>query len=66
MIGDGAKEKILVYGDYDVDGTTAVSLVYKYLSQFLLGDKPLYSRRYDDGYGISKAVADQAAEAGGI
>ena len=30
----GAKEKILVYGDYDVDGTTAVSLVYKYLSQF--------------------------------
>ena len=30
----GRKERILVYGDYDVDGTTAVALVYKFLQQF--------------------------------
>ena len=60
----GAKEKILVYGDYDVDGTTAVSLVYKYLSQFYSAISYYIPGRYDDGYGISKAVVDQAAEAG--
>ena len=32
----GKKERILVYGDYDVDGTTAVALVYKFLQQFSL------------------------------
>ncbi len=60
----GAKEKILVYGDYDVDGTTAVALVYKYLSQFYSGIDFYIPGRYDDGYGISNAVVDHAAEAG--
>ncbi|MDE7388093.1 MAG: DHH family phosphoesterase [Muribaculaceae bacterium] len=60
----GAKEKILVYGDYDVDGTTAVALVYKYLSQFYSGIDFYIPGRYDEGYGISEAVIDQAAEAG--
>ncbi|MDE6119340.1 MAG: DHH family phosphoesterase, partial [Muribaculaceae bacterium] len=60
----GAKEKILVYGDYDVDGTTAVALVYKYLSQFYSGIDFYIPGRYDDGYGISKTVIDHAADAG--
>ncbi|MDE6508708.1 MAG: single-stranded-DNA-specific exonuclease RecJ, partial [Muribaculaceae bacterium] len=57
----GAKEKILVYGDYDVDGTTAVALVYKYLSQFYSGIDFYIPGRYDDEYGISKTVVDHAA-----
>ena len=47
-------EKIMVYGDYDVDGTTAVALVYKFLRQ--IGHKNLVfyiPDRYYDGYGIS-------------
>lgn len=60
----GAKEKILVYGDYDVDGTTAVALVYKYLSQFYSLIDYYIPGRYDDGYGISKHVVDNAAAAG--
>ena len=38
----GPKKKILVYGDYDVDGTTAVALVYRYLQNFLLRARILY------------------------
>lgn len=60
----GAKQKILVYGDYDVDGTTAVALVYKYLLQFYSSIDYYIPGRYDDGYGISKHVVDMAAEAG--
>lgn len=60
----GAKEKILVYGDYDVDGTTAVALVYKYLSQFYSLIDYYIPGRYDDGYGISKHVVDNASAAG--
>ncbi len=60
----GAKERILVYGDYDVDGTTAVALVYKYLSQFYSRIDYYIPGRYDDGYGISKHVVDNAAAAG--
>lgn len=59
----GAKQKILVYGDYDVDGTTAVALVYKYLLQFYSNVDYYIPGRYDDGYGISKHVVDLAAEA---
>ena len=47
-------EMIMVYGDYDVDGTTAVALVYKFLKQ--IGHKNLVfyiPDRYNDGYGIS-------------
>ena len=60
----GAKERILVYGDYDVDGTTAVALVYKYLSQFYSPIDYYIPGRYDDGYGINKHVVDMAAEQG--
>lgn len=60
----GSKEKILVYGDYDVDGTTAVALVYKYLSQFYSRIDYYIPGRYDDGYGITRHVVDTAAEAG--
>lgn len=60
----GAKERILVYGDYDVDGTTAVALVYKYLLQFYSQIDYYIPGRYDDGYGISKHVIDEAADNG--
>lgn len=60
----GSKEKIMVYGDYDVDGTTAVSLVYKYLLNFYSNIDYYIPTRYDDGYGISRRVIDEFAEAG--
>ena len=57
-------EKILIYGDYDVDGTTAVAVMYRFLS-------PLASRidyyipdRYNEGYGVSTQGIDYAAEQG--
>ncbi len=58
----GSKEKIMVYGDYDVDGTTAVSLVYKYLQNFYSSIEYYIPTRYDDGYGISKRVIDEFAQ----
>lgn len=58
----GSKEKILVYGDYDVDGTTAVALVYKYLQNFYSNIDYYIPTRYDEGYGISKRSIDEAAE----
>jgi single-stranded-DNA-specific exonuclease len=58
------KEKILVYGDYDVDGTTAVSLVYTFLKS-VTGDIGHYiPDRYKEGYGISKTGIDFAKENG--
>jgi len=55
-------EKILVYGDYDVDGTTAVSIVYSYLSEnYKLVDSYIPDR-YGEGYGISKQGIDFAAD----
>ena len=60
----GKKERIMVFGDYDVDGTTAVALVYKYLRQFYSNIEYYIPTRYDEGYGISKATIDQAAESG--
>ncbi len=58
------KEKILVYGDYDVDGTTAVALVYDFLSA-LHPDTGFYiPDRYSEGYGISFKGIDYAAEQG--
>ena len=55
----GRKERILVYGDYDVDGTTAVALVYKFLQQFehrLLHPRPLQRRVWsiDEGGGLRR------------
>ncbi len=58
----GSKEKILVYGDYDVDGTTAVALVYRYLQNFYSEIDFYIPTRYDEGYGISQAVIDKAAD----
>ncbi|MDR1403873.1 MAG: single-stranded-DNA-specific exonuclease RecJ [Tannerellaceae bacterium] len=58
----GNKEKILIYGDYDVDGTTAVSLVYKYLRPYSYTLDYYIPDRYDEGYGISCKGIDYAAE----
>lgn len=60
----GAKERIMVYGDYDVDGTTAVALVYKYLQNYYSNIEYYIPTRYDEGYGISKKSIDYAAENG--
>ncbi|MBP6662259.1 MAG: single-stranded-DNA-specific exonuclease RecJ [Paludibacter sp.] len=54
-------EKILVYGDYDVDGTTSVSLVYKFLKQFYSNIDFYIPDRYTEGYGISVQGIDFAA-----
>ena len=48
----GAKERIMIYGDYDVDGTTAVALVYKYLQNYYSNIEYYIPTRYDEGYGI--------------
>jgi single-stranded-DNA-specific exonuclease len=58
----GRKERILVYGDYDVDGCTAVALVYKFLSQFYSNIDFYIPDRYEEGYGISRKGVDYAAE----
>ncbi|MDR0873523.1 MAG: single-stranded-DNA-specific exonuclease RecJ [Prevotellaceae bacterium] len=55
------KEKILIYGDYDVDGTTAVALVYKFLKQYYAGVDFYIPDRYSEGYGISYKGIDYAA-----
>lgn len=57
----GEREKILVYGDYDVDGTTAVSLVYKFLRPYTILLDYYIPDRYDEGYGISYKGIDYAA-----
>ena len=61
----GNKEKILIYGDYDVDGTTAVALVYKYLRPYSSTLDYYIPDRYDEGYGISYKGIDYA-KANGI
>lgn len=48
-------EKILIYGDYDVDGTTAVALVYSYLKTFYTNCNYYIPDRYAEGYGVSEA-----------
>lgn len=58
----GEREKILVYGDYDVDGTTAVSLVYKFLRPYTSLLDYYIPDRYDEGYGISYKGIDYAAD----
>ena len=59
-----SREKILVYGDYDVDGTTAVSLVYSFLSRLTSSLDFYIPERYDEGYGVSYKGIDWAAENG--
>ena len=60
----GRKERIMVYGDYDVDGCTAVALVYKFLQQFYSNIDYYIPDRYDEGYGVSKKGIDFAKETG--
>ena len=60
----GRKERIMVYGDYDVDGCTAVALVYKFLQQFYSNMEYYIPDRYEEGYGISRKALDYAAEEG--
>lgn len=63
----GNKERIMIYGDYDVDGTTAVTLVYKFLRSTVCSQNELnyyIPDRYDEGYGISNRGIDYAHEWG--
>lgn len=57
-------EKILVYGDYDVDGTTAVALVYSFLKKLTDHVDFYIPDRYDEGYGLSFKGVDWAADHG--
>ena len=61
-----AKEKILIFGDYDVDGTTAVAAMYQFIAGIY--DPALVDfyipHRYREGYGVSKMGIDFAAENG--
>lgn len=58
----GRKERILVYGDYDVDGCTAVALVYKFLQQFYSNIDYYIPNRNEEGYGVSHKGIDYAYE----
>ena len=65
----GKKERIMVYGDYDVDGTTSVALVYKYLLNYYSNLEYYIPTRYEEGYGYifdfsiaEKVVPDVTAE----
>jgi single-stranded-DNA-specific exonuclease len=60
----GRKERILIYGDYDVDGVTAVALVYKFLHQYCTNIDYYIPDRYEDGYGVSHKGVDYAYETG--
>jgi single-stranded-DNA-specific exonuclease len=60
----GRKEKILIYGDYDVDGTSAVAFVYRFLRGFYAQLDYYIPDRYDDGYGISEKGVDYAHDNG--
>lgn len=56
------KEKILIYGDYDVDGTTAVALMYSYIRKFYPHCDYYIPDRYAEGYGVSEAGVTWAEE----
>ncbi len=60
----GRKERILVYGDYDVDGCTAVALVYRFLQQFTTNIDFYIPDRIEEGYGVSRQGVDFAHESG--
>ena len=57
-----SKEKILVFGDYDVDGTTAVASMYRFLKTQYDNVDFYIPNRYKEGYGVSKAGIDFAKE----
>ncbi len=60
----GRKERIMIYGDYDVDGCTAVALVYRYLQQYYSNIDYYIPDRNDEGYGVSRQGIDYAKETG--
>lgn len=60
----GNEEKIMIYGDYDVDGTTAVALLYKYLKNKCENPEYYIPDRYTEGYGVSIRAIDYAAANG--
>lgn len=60
----GGNEKILIFGDYDVDGTTAVSLFYGFLIKYYKNLEYYNPDRYKEGYGISTQGIDYASEIG--
>ena len=60
----GLRERILVYGDYDVDGCTAVALVYRFLQQFTTNIDFYIPDRYEEGYGVSHKGVDYAHSTG--
>ena len=57
-------ENVMVYGDYDVDGTTSVALVYSYLKNKIENLKPYIPDRYKEGYGISISGINSAKQEG--
>ena len=58
------REKMLIYGDYDVDGTTSVALVYSFIRKIHPDVSYYIPDRYDEGYGVSYKAIDMAAETG--
>ncbi|QIA07021.1 single-stranded-DNA-specific exonuclease RecJ [Draconibacterium halophilum] len=58
------KEKVIVYGDYDVDGTTSVALMYSFLKQRIKDIEYYIPNRYSEGYGISPKSIDYAIDKG--
>ena len=60
----GNRERVMIYGDYDVDGCTAVALVYRFLQQFYSELDYYIPDRYEEGYGISRKGLDYAAQTG--
>ncbi len=60
----GRKERIMVYGDYDVDGCTAVALVFKFLRQYYSNVDYYIPNRYEEGYGVSMKALEYAEETG--
>lgn len=55
-------EKVLIFGDYDVDGTTAVALVYSFFKKYIKQIEYYIPDRYSEGYGISFKGIDYAGE----
>ena len=60
----GNREKVMIYGDYDVDGCTAVALVYRFLQQFYSELDYYIPDRYEEGYGVSIQGVDYAHQQG--
>ena len=58
------QERIMVYGDYDVDGTTSVAMVASFLEALDVQIVPYIPMRYQEGYGVSKDGVDRARKSG--